>query len=189
MNHSLKKLLALAVVLAMSLSAALAQAKTMTQGSIYVEPKVGLYANSNSRISSMFSYGAEAGVFVMDGLSIGVEALGYVVTQKRNPWWGGNGAYESVNAFGPMGFIRYYFVNEERFSAFAGLGIGGFFSSVPIPRNGYSSNLSEAAEIGFNAFLTDNLSMQISGRWQHIGPFSNQGADNWGGNLALKYVF
>lgn len=185
----LKKTLLAAIAAVMVVSAGLAQAKTLDAGTVYVEPKVGIYGNSNSRVSSMFTYGAEAGFFVVDGLSLGVEGLGYVITQKRNPWWSGNGNYETVNAFSPIAIVRYHFINDEKFTLFGGVGLGGFFSQVPVPRNGYSNNFTEIAEIGTNLFVTNNVSLQLAGRWQHIGPYSEQGSDNWGGNLAVKYAF
>lgn len=188
MNTVLKRSLILGLLLAFGLSANSASAKTLVAGTFYLEPKVGLYANSNDRISSMFTYGAEVGYFVADGFSLGFEALGYVVTQKRTPW-SGNGNYETVNAFSPIGMVRYHFINDETLSVFAGIGLGGFFSEVRVPRNGNTSNLTEVGELGFNVFLTENVSMQVAGRYQHIGQFSNKGADNWGGNLAVKYVF
>lgn len=189
MTTFLKRTLVLGLVLACGLSAGLAQAKTLEAGTFYLEPKVGIYGNSNSRISSMFSYGAEAGYFFIDGLSVGFEGLGYVITQKRNPQWSGNGNYETVSAFSPIGIVRYHFINEDKFSVFAGVGLGGFFSQVKVPRNGYYNNLTEVVEAGMNVFLTDHASIQLAGRWQHIGEFSNKGSDNWGGNLAFKYAF
>jgi outer membrane protein W len=188
MRISLKRSLVFGLMFALGLCATVASAKTLDAGTLYIEPKVGLYANSNTRISSMFSYGGEVGYFVADGFSLGFEALGYVVTQKRTRF-GGNGNYETVNAFSPIVMARYHFVNEERFNAFVGIGLGGFFSGVPVPRNGYSSNLTEVGEVGFNVALTNNVSMQLAGRYQHIGDFDNKGADNWGGNLAFKYAF
>lgn len=185
----LRNTLAASLFVALFVCAGLAQAKTLDAGAVYVEPKVGLYANSNNRISSMFSYGVEGGFFVVDGLSLGVEGLGYVITQKRNPWWSGNGNYETVNAFSPIAIARYHFINQEKFTVFGGVGLGGFFSSVPVPRDGYSSNFTEIGELGMNAFLATNVSLQLAGRWQHIGPYSEQGSDNWGGNLAVKYAF
>ncbi|GFK96064.1 hypothetical protein NNJEOMEG_03938 [Fundidesulfovibrio magnetotacticus] len=185
----LKKTLFALLAAALLAGVGQAQAKTLDAGTFYLEPKVGIYGNSNSRVSSMFTYGAEAGFFVIEGLSFGVEGLGYVITQKRNPWWNGNGNYETVNAFSPIAIVRYHFVNEDKFNVFGGIGLGGFFSQVPVPRDGYSSNLTEIAELGMNMFLTDHVSVQLAGRWQHIGPYSSQGSDNWGGNLAVKYAF
>lgn len=188
MRATLKSMIILGALLAFGLSAGLVHAKNVDAGTFYITPKVGIYANSNSRISSMFSYGAEAGFFMIDGLSLGLEGLGYVVTQKRYPVSSLN-TYETVNAFSPIGIFRYHFVPSDRFTAFVGLGLGGFFSNVNVPRNGATSSLTEVAEVGFTVGLTDILSLQLAGRYQHIGEFSNQGADNWGGNLGLKVGF
>lgn len=189
MNSVSKRFLILGLLLAFGLTAGLAHAKALTAGTVYVEPKVGFYGNSNKSIGSMFSFGGEVGFFPIDGLSISGEALGYVVNQKKIPYSWAN-SWETVGAFSPIGIVRYHFVNEENYSVFAGIGLGGFFSGTKIPRNGYTANLTEIAEVGFNVFLTDMVSLQIAGRWQHIGPFSSdKGADNWGGNAAVKFVF
>jgi len=195
MNVLVRKSLILAMLLAFGLTAGLAQAKTLDAGTIYLEPKVGIYGNSNDRIGSMFSFGGELGFFPIKGLSIGAEFLGYAVTQKKNVISSSN-KWETVGAFSPIGIIRYHFINEQDYSVFAGVGLGGFFSGTKIPRNGNTSNLTEIAEVGFNYFLTDMISFQLAGRWQHIGDWGNnsgsqgqKGSDNWGGNLALKFVF
>lgn len=189
MNAVSKKFLIFGLLLAFCLTAGLAQAKTLDAGTFYVEPKVGFYGNSNKNVGSMFSFGGEVGYFLIDGLSISGEALGYAVYQKKIPFsWAKS--WETVGAFSPIGILRYHFVNEANYSIFAGIGLGGFFSGTPVPRNGYTSNLTEIAEVGFNVFITDMVSLQLAGRWQHIGPFSsNKGADNWGGNAAVKFVF
>jgi hypothetical protein len=182
--------------LAFGLTAGLAQAKTLDAGTFYVEPKVGIYGNSNHNIGSMFSFGGELGYFVIPGLSISGEFLGYAVYQKKIPAnWAST--YETVGAFSPIGIVRYHFVNEQNYSVFAGIGLGGFFSGTKVPRNGYTSNLTEMAEVGFNYFVTDMISIQLAGRWQHIGEWGSsnngnggaKGSDNWGGNLAVKFVF
>ena len=176
------------LALAVMLSAGMVQAKTLDAGTVYLEPKVGIYGNSNNRISSMFTYGGEFGYFVADGLSIGIEGLGYVITQKRSPWMFGK-TDQTVHAFSPIVMLRYHFVNQDRFSMFGGFGVGGFFAQKAVPYNGYASSLTEAVELGMNVFLTDNVSLQLAGRWQHIGEFSDKGSDNFGGNFAVKYAF
>lgn len=185
---ALKQILVAAIVGVFAMGATLAHAAGYTAGTAYLTPKVGIYANSSKNISSMFSYGAEGGFFVVDGFSLGLEALGYSVTQKRYPVNSLN-TYENVGAFSPIAFARYHFITDEKFSAFAGLGLGGFFSEVNIPRNGFKSNMTEAVEAGFNVFLANALSLQLAGRYQHIGEFSDKGSDNWGGNLGLRYGF
>lgn len=196
MNTFVRRILILGVLLAFGLTAGLAQAKTLDAGTFYVEPKVGIYGNSNKNIGSMFSFGGEVGYFVIPGLSISGEFLGYAVYQKKIPASWAN-TYETVGAFSPIGIVRYHFVNEQNYSVFAGIGLGGFFSDKKVPRNGYTSNLTEMAEVGFNYFITDMISIQLAGRWQHIGEWGNsnndsgppKGSDNWGGNLAVKFVF
>jgi len=188
MKSTLKKALTLALLAAFALCAGLAHAGGTTAGTVYLEPKVGMYANSSKNISSMFSYGAEVGYFLADGFSLGLEGLGYSVTQKRYPISSVN-TYETVGAFSPIGMARYHFFSDDKISVFAGIGLGGFFSNVNIPRNGFTSNMTEVGEVGFNVYLVNALSMQLAGRYQHIGEFNDMGSNNWGGNLALKYGF
>ena len=195
MNAMVKKTFILGLLLAFGLTAGLANAKTLDAGTFYLEPKVGIYGNSNKNIGSMFSAGGEVGFFAISGLSIGAEFLGYAVTQKKNIFTSSN-SWETVGAFSPIGIIRYHFINEQNYSVFAGVGLGGFFSGTKIPRSGDTSNLTEMAEVGFIYFLTDMISLQLAGRWQHIGDWDydknsriQKGSDNWGGNLALKLVF
>ena len=84
------------LALAVMLSAGMAQAKTLDAGTVYLEPKVGIYGNSNHRISSMFTYGGEFGYFVADGLSIGIltalKNAGYCTAQKPCPFVSGQDA-------------------------------------------------------------------------------------------------
>lgn len=178
----------LAAFLVLGLAALPAMAASTDAGSTYVEPKVGIYGNSSKNISSMFSYGGEVGYFFMERFSIGGEFLGYVIYQKKFPYSWAN-TYETAYAFSPSAILRYHFYSDAKFSVFGGLGLGGFFSDVKVPRNGYTSNLTEIGEMGFRVSLTEIVSMQLAGRWQHIGPYSSQGADNWGGNFAVKFAF
>jgi outer membrane protein W len=195
MNAMLRKILILGIILAFGLAAGLAQAKTLDAGTFYIEPKVGYYGNSNSRIGSMFAFGAEGGFFPINGLSLGAELLGYSVYQKKNPFSNSN-VWENVGAFSPIAMARYHFINEQAYSVFAGIGLGGFFSDTRIPRNGYTSNFTEVGEIGFNVFITEMVRLQMAGRYQHVGEWGTndswagpRGFDNWGGNASVKFVF
>ena len=187
----LKKSLVFGALLAFCLTAGVAQAKTTEAGTFYLTPKVGMYGSTNKNISSMFTYGAEAGFFVIDGLSLGVEALGYVIYQKRKPnaFLSSNSNYEYANAFSPIAIARYHYMLSDKASVFGGIGLGGFFSDVKVPRNGYTSNFTEVGEIGFDFALTEMVSLQLAARYQHIGDFSNKGSDNFGGNFGVKIAF
>jgi hypothetical protein len=190
-----KLLIMILAALAVVGTLGLAQAKTLDGGTFYIEPKVGFYGNTNSKISSMFSYGAEAGYFIFDNFSLGGEFLGYAIYQKKNPYSGSNSYQYDANAFSPIAIARYHFYSTDKMSLFAGVGLGGFFSDKKVPRNGYDSNLTEIGEVGFNVFITEMVSLQLAGRWQHIGEYgsnsgsSPKGSDNFGGNFAVKFVF
>jgi len=191
MKVALKNVVILGVLLAFGLSAGLAQAKSTEAGTFYLTPKVGMYGNTNKNISSMFTYGGEAGYFLVDGLSLGVEGLGYVIYQKRIPLSAisTSANHEYVNAFSPIAIARYHYMLSDKASVYGGIGLGGFFSGEKVPRNGYTSNFTEVGEIGFEMGLTDLISLQLAGRYQHIGEFNDKGSDNFGGNFGVKFAF
>lgn len=191
MRTYLKKLFVVGLIAAscVTVMAGLASAKSTEAGTGYVQPKIGFYGSSNNRINSAFTYGGEAGFFFMDNVSMAVELMGMALNQKKDPL-GVSSSQTYPNAFAPMAFARYHFLTQERFGLFAGLGLGGFFATDRVPANGERSNLSEAGEVGFNTSLNDVLSLQLSGRWQHVGPYwSDTGFNLWGGNMAVKYSF
>jgi len=188
MNTFFKKSLVLALFLAVGLTAGLAQAKTLDAGTAYLEPKFGVYSNANPRIGSMLTYGGELGYFVVPDVSVGGEVLGYSINQRKNPNSLSN-TWENVGAFGVNGILRYHFVDGQTYSFFGGLGLGAMFAESKVPRNGYDSSFSQLAEVGANVFVVDSVSLQLAGRWQHFGEYSNKGSDNWGGNVAVKFIF
>ena len=198
MNACFRKLLITCLLAVFTVVGTLgvAQAKTLDGGTFYIEPKAGIYGNTNSRISSMVSYGGEVGYFIFDRFSLGAEFLGYAIYQKQNPAsWYKTYKYDA-NAFSPIAIARYHFFSTDNMSLFAGVGVGGFFSDRKVPRNGYTSNLTEIGEAGVNVFITEMISLQLAGRWQHIGEWGcgssgsgPKGSDNFGGNFAVKFVF
>jgi len=187
MNAVLKKGFFITLTLAVVMAAGLAQAKSLDAGTVYLEPKVGFYANSNSHVSSVFTYGGEAGYFVAPQLSLGAEVLGYSIEQKKSSTTQSNG--DTIGGVGASAILRYHFVDTQSMSLFGGIGLGGLFADQKVPYNGHESLFSQLAEVGFNVFLADPVSFQIAGRWQHFGEYSNKGLDNWGGNAAIKFVF
>jgi len=187
MNALLKKVFFVTLLMAAVMTAGLAQAKALDAGTVYLEPKVGFYGNSNSHISSMFTYGGELGYFVIPDLSIGAEVLGYSIDQKRHSFSETNG--NNVGGIGVSGILRYHFVDTQTLSMFGGIGLGALFADAKLPYNGSESLFSQLAEVGLNVFLADPVSLQVAGRWQHYGEYSSKGLNSWGGNVAIKFVF
>ncbi|GAB7078471.1 outer membrane beta-barrel protein [Megalodesulfovibrio paquesii] len=181
----MKKLILLAcLALALLPGAALAQGTTATQAErFYIQPEVGLYGTSSKDVSTVFTYGLSAGVFVVDGLSLGAEFLGYYMSMD-----GSGGDYDFANGFGFNGLIRYYPFSAEQASFYVGTGLGGLFTDDEISYGGYQSNLTLPVDLGVVVHITDQFSLDVGGRYQRIG-FNRHGFDTWGGNVGLSIGF
>ncbi len=188
---------ALALCLALSAGSALAVFGDASTG--YVEPTVGLYGAPQKSIDTIFTYGANLGYFVTDGLSLGGEFLGYYVTGKnmhdeinkaeynRNTWDGNS------NGFGANFLVRYYPIREDFFGLYFGTGVGGLFMDSRLPyyedgKRGNFSNWTLPVDLGINLNFSDMLSLDLAGRYQRIG-FCNPGVDAFGGHVGLKINF
>jgi len=187
MNALWKKGILGTLILAVVMAAGLAQAKSLDAGTVYLEPKAGFYGNSNHNVSSVFTYGGEVGFFAIPDLSIGAEVLGYSIEQKKSGSTQTNA--NTIGGVGASAILRYYFVDAQPVSLFGGIGLGALFADQKIPHNGSDTLFSQLAEVGLNVFVADPVSLQLAGRWQHFGDYSDKGLDNWGGNLAIKFVF
>lgn len=183
--------LALAIVIGMaalpSRSFAIGEA-----GTAYVQPEFGFYGTGQKAVDSYLTFGASGGYFVMDGLSIGAEALAYSFTQNRadtlrsgytsNPW-----------AFGANALVRFYPVRTDKAAFYIGTGIGGLFSGdrIPFYSNGGRGNYSSPTlpvDVGFTVSLTQNVAFELAGRYQRIG-FDDHGIDGWGGHAGIRFTF
>ncbi|MCA1945649.1 MAG: outer membrane beta-barrel protein [Desulfovibrio sp.] len=184
----MKKLLLLAsLALALTLGAVTAQAASTDAERFYIQPEVGLYGTSSKDVSTIFTYGLSAGVFVTDGLALGGEFLGYYLSMNsRSGYW--HNRYDAANGFGFNGLIRYYPFTAEQASMYIGTGLGGLFTDERLVYNGYYSSLTLPVDLGVTIDVTDQFSLDLGGRYQRIG-FSRHGLDAWGGNLGMSIVF
>lgn len=183
----MKKILALASLALALLVATTAQASSTAAEKFYIAPEFGIYGASQDDVSTILTYGLNAGFFAMDGLSIGGEFLGYYATlNNKNSWWNDDRDY--ANGFGMNLLVRYHPIQTEQASMYIGTGIGGLFMDERMVEDGEYSHVTLPVDVGFTLDLTDQLTLDIGGRYQRIG-FTNDGIDAWGGNVGLNIVF
>ncbi|UJX41439.1 porin family protein [Desulfovibrio sp. JY] len=193
MNARLQKILVLFMAAMLGLAVLPARSFAIGEaGTFYVTPEFGVYGTSQKQVNSIITFGASGGYFIMDGLSIGAEALAYSFDQKKegtnyrgyekNPW-----------AFGANALVRFYPVHTDKAAFFIGTGIGGLFSNDRIPyyRNGGQgqySNPTLPVDVGFSVAMTQNVAFELVGRYQRIG-FDDHGLDAWGGHAGIRITF
>jgi opacity protein-like surface antigen len=205
MKAQLQKILVLLMAVCIGLAALPARSFAIGEaGTFYVQPEFGVYGTGQKAVNSIITFGGSGGYFIIDGLSIGAEALAYSFDQKKisRSTPAGNYLYNVVRsdgysqnpwAFGFNGLVRYYPVRTDKAAFFIGTGIGGLFSNDRIPYysnggRGSEANLTVPADIGFTVAFTPNMALEVTGRYQRIG-FDNHGLDAWGGHAALRFTF
>ncbi len=162
-----------------------AQAASTDAERFYIQPEVGLYGASQDDVSTIFTYGVSGGFFVIDGLAVGGEFLGYYMSLDDQKF---NNEYSHANGFGFNGLVRYHAVTSEYASFYIGTGLGGLFTDEKIDYDGYYSHLTLPVDVGFTYDITDQFSVDVGGRYQRIG-FSENGIDAWGGNVGMNINF
>jgi hypothetical protein len=205
MNARLQKLMVLALAVVIGLAALPSRSYAIGEaGTAYVTPEFGFYGSGQKAIESYLTFGASGGYFVIDGLSLGVEALAYSFNQRKidHNTAAGNALYAAVShdgyeqnpwAFGANALIRYYPVRTDKAAFFIGTGIGGLFSGSRVPyysdgSRGNYSNVTLPVDVGFTVNMTQNVSFELAGRYQRIG-FDNSGIDGWGGHAGIRFSF
>jgi hypothetical protein len=205
MNAQLRKILVLLVAVCIGVAALPARSFAIGEaGTVYVQPEFGFYGTGQKAVNSIMTFGASGGYFVMDGLSLGLEALAYSFDQRKinRHTAVGNALYAAVShdgysqnpwAFGANALIRYYPVRTDKAAFFIGTGIGGLFSGDRIPYwsnggRGNTANPTLPVDIGFAVNMTQNVAFELVGRYQRIG-FDNHGLDTWGGHAGIRITF
>jgi hypothetical protein len=168
-----------------------APAQQYTKGTTYIEPRGGVYGTTNPNVNTMGTYGGAAGYYIVDGVAVEAEGLGYSVDQttKRPTPYGMAAREDTSNAVGVSGMTRWDFVRTNQGTLYLGAGGGGLFADKQLPYNGSKQSGTGQADLGASAALSKNVSLKVAGRYQHIGAFSDKGVDGLGGNLGLKISF
>jgi len=205
MNARFNKIAGLLMALCIAFAALPATSQAIGEaGTMYVTPEFGVYGTGQKAVNSIITFGASGGYFVMDGLSIGLEALAYSFDVRQIDSHGavGNALVSAVShdgysanpwAFGANALIRYYPIHTDKAAFFVGTGIGGLFSADRIPywENGGRGNYANPTlpvDIGFTVNMTQNVAFELVGRYQRIG-FDNHGLDAWGGHGGIRITF
>lgn len=193
MNAHLKKLLVLALMVGIAVTALPKRSMAIgEEGTFALQPEFGFYGTDRKVLNSFLTFGASGHYFVLDGLSIGAEALAYSFFQNKD--YGGHGYSSNPWAFGFNGLVRYYPVHTDTVGFFIGTGIGGLFSGDRIPyytkrgKRGYDSNVTLPVDLGFAVNVADNVALELTGRYQRVG-FTDRGFDAWGGHAAVRFTF
>lgn len=187
-----KLLLALALVcLALAISASLVMAQNFSAGSFNFEPRFGAYGTSHPRVNSIYTYGGAVNYYVFDNVGLEAEGMGvYVDQEKRFETPVGVGSKSSpASGIGANFNARWHFVSTSQASLFAGAGFGGLWADAKVPYNGFENSLTENGELGATYSLTQQLSLKGSLKYWHIGQFSNQGVDAFGGTVGINVSF
>lgn len=205
MNVQLNKIVVLLLALCIGFAAVPNRSHALGEaGTMYLTPEVGVYGTGQKSVNSIITFGASGGYFVMDGLSIGLEALAYSFDVRKIDRKGpvtnflytvasSDGYSSNPWAFGANALIRYYPIHTDKAAFFVGTGIGGLFSGDRIPywENGGRGNYANPTlpvDVGFAVNLTQNVAFELTGRYQRIG-FDNHGLDAWGGHGGIRITF
>ncbi len=202
MTGSIRKLSFVAIAMALSLFLAQRPASAVdvaAQGTFHVTPEFGIYGASQNSVNTIITAGASVGYFVIDGLSLGAEFLYYNINQSDVAddvvsYYGGSRQFHSnVNGFGTNFLVRFYPIHQDNFALFLGTGIGGLFTDERIPswqngQQGEYSNWTLPVDVGAAITLSDNVSLDLTGRYQRIG-FAGTGIDAFGGHAGIRISF
>jgi opacity protein-like surface antigen len=182
MHRSITLMLAVVLVL---LAAPLASAQDMDE-KFYIAPEFGAYGTAQEDVGVMLTYGGSVGYFVLDNLSLGIEANGYYADlTNRGPF---DPRSSSANGFGFNGLIRYYLLREDPFRLYVGTGIGGLFMDEDLVEDGESDFVTLPVDLGMTFTITEQFALDVGGRYQRIG-FTEDGLDAWGGHASFRIMF
>ena len=187
----MKRLAATCALAALCVIPTVAAAQEYTQGTSYVEPRGGVYGTTNPNVNVVGTYGGAAGHYVMDGVALEAEGLGYAVDQKTKTATpqGMAAKSETNNAVGVAGMAKWNFVRTPKGTLFLGAGGGGVFADKELPYNGQKNSGMGQTDLGGTVALGKNVSLRAAGRYQHLGSFSDKGLDSLGGNRGFKISF
>ena len=97
--------------------------------------------------------------FPIEGFSIGLEAdLG----------WVGQDAGDDAGLFGLGVMMRWHFLQYERWTMYADLGIGLAYTSMPVPPSGSRLDLVPQAGVGFSIELDQDVRLLVGLGWYHL---------------------
>lgn len=187
-----KMMLALfAACLILAATAGWVMAQNFSAGTFNFEPRFSAYGTSNPRVNSIMTYGGAFNYYVFDNVGLEAEGMGVYVDQNKKfeSAYGYGTKSDPANGIGANFNVRWHFVATSQATMFAGAGFGGLWADAKVPYNGFENSLTENGEIGATYALTQQLSLKGSVKYWHLGQFSNQGVNAFGGTLGLNVSF
>lgn len=187
----MKRLAATSLLAALCVFPGSALGQEYTKGTSYIEPRGGVYGTTNPNVGVVGTYGGAVGHYVMDGVAVEAEGLGYAVdqTKKTSTPLGQASKNETNNAVGVAAMTKWNFVRTPKGTLFVGAGGGGVFAEKDLPYNGQKNSGMGQADLGGTVALGKNVSLRAAGRFQHLGSFDDKGLDSLGGNVGFKISF
>jgi hypothetical protein len=190
-----------AVVLALSVTAAARAAESVPtaatepsapetlfpKGTFTVSLNGGYYVDVHSPNERVNPYTLAANYYVVDGLGLGVEVVGYTLDAKEG--------FDDAGAGGINFALRHHIYERGDFSLFLEAAFGMLYADDEFPPGGTRFNFTEQAGIGVTYRLRDNLFLVGAGRFIHIsnayihGRDQNPGVNALGGYLGLMWTF
>ena len=193
MDALLKKMLFVlsAACLILAATAGWVMAQNFTAGSFNFEPRFSAFGTTNPRVNSIMTYGGAINYYVMDNFAVEAEGMGVYVDQtKRFETATGMGSKsDPANGIAGNFNLRWHFIATSQATMFAGAGLGGLWADAKVPYNGFENSVTENGEIGATYALSQQLSLKGSVKYMHIGQFSDQGINAFGGTLGLNVSF
>jgi hypothetical protein len=166
-------------------------AQSYPAGTFNVEPRVGLFGSSNPRVNTIWTYGAAAGVFVADNVALELESMGAYIDQSRplrTPGFNDE-VSRKTSAFASNLNLRWHMLTTTQASMYLGAGMGGIWANYNLPYNGFEDSITENCELGATLALTSHMSFKGAFRYWHIGQFTDQGVNAYGGTVGLNFSF
>ena len=193
MDALLKKMLFVlsAACLILAATAGWVMAQNFTAGSFNFEPRFSAYGTTNPRVNSIMSYGGAINYYVLDNFAVEAEGMGVYVDQNKHfeTALGIGSKSDPANGIGAGLNARWHFVATSQATMFAGAGVGGLWADAKVPYNGFENSVTENGELGATYALSQQLSLKGSVKYLHIGQFSEQGINAFGGTLGINVNF
>lgn len=166
-------------------------AQNFTAGSFNFEPRFSAYGTTNPRVNSIMTYGGAINYYVLDNFAVEAEGMGVYVDQTKHfeTDLGVGTKSDPANGIGAGLNLRWHFVATSQATMFAGAGLGGLWADAKVPYNGFENSVTENGELGATYALSQQLSLKGSVKYLHVGQFSNQGVNAFGGTLGINVSF
>lgn len=146
--------------------------------------QVGGSASSNFNDLSLLQARTSVSWFIVDGVSVDVEAdFGGVFQPDTRNGVGGGASF----------IFRWHLLRKDTWSLYGEFGAGMFWSSVDVPSGGGQVNFRPQVGLGFSFEVAEDVRMMVGARWTHLSnartTANNPGFDGLGVCAMLSFGF